>query len=242
MTDERMALIELVEKQAGIRSDLAGKAADAEIAVSGMARTVSDVIGTMPALRSGISRDLDDAAAWQSEVADAARQLGGIYRGKDVGLLREAFSSVAKRMTDGSPTLRTVACLPEGYGTSNDELLRWLERPELRALAQHETRGHMASDLGRDLFAAVFGAVRGYSPKAADFPLRSPRITGTGTVASSMTAFGSSWPTRHQSRSRATSPTTATTRDESILASAMQNTDYRFRHLRKRHDGRNIYL
>ena len=29
----------------------------------------------------------------------------------------------------------------------------------------------MASDLGRYLFAAVFGTVRGYSPKAADFPL-----------------------------------------------------------------------
>jgi DNA (cytosine-5)-methyltransferase 1 len=29
----------------------------------------------------------------------------------------------------------------------------------------------MPSDLGRYLFAAVFGAVRGYSPKAADFPL-----------------------------------------------------------------------
>ena len=74
-------------------------------------------------------------------------------------------------MKEGAPTRRAASCLPEGYGTSNDELLRWLERPELRAIAQHETRGHMASDLGRYLFAAVFGAVRSYSPKAADFPL-----------------------------------------------------------------------
>ena len=29
----------------------------------------------------------------------------------------------------------------------------------------------MPSDLGRYLFAAAFGAARGYSPKAADFPL-----------------------------------------------------------------------
>ena len=29
----------------------------------------------------------------------------------------------------------------------------------------------MASDLGRYLFASVFGTVHGYSPKAADFPL-----------------------------------------------------------------------
>jgi len=66
---------------------------------------------------------------------------------------------------------RAASRLSEGYGTSNDELLRWIERPELRAIAQHETRGHMASDLWRYLFAAVFGQVHGYSPKAADFPL-----------------------------------------------------------------------
>lgn len=155
----------------GIRSDLAGKAADAEIAVSGMARTVSEIIGTMPALRSGISRGLDDAAAWQSEVVDAAKRLAGICKGKDDSPLRKAFLTVSRRLRNGSPTLREASCLPEGYGTSNDELLQWLERPDLRAIAQHETRAHMASDLGRYLFAAVFGAVHCYSPKAADFPL-----------------------------------------------------------------------
>jgi DNA (cytosine-5)-methyltransferase 1 len=155
----------------GIRSDLAGRAADAEIAVSGMARTVRDVIETMPALRSGISRGRDDAAAWRGEVLDAAKLLAGISKGKENRALREAFLTVSKRMKDSSPTVRASSRLPDGYGTSNDELLQWIERPELRAIAQHETRGHMASDLGRYLFAAVFGAVRGYSPKAADFPL-----------------------------------------------------------------------
>ncbi len=155
----------------GIRSDLAGKAADAEIAVSGMVRTVGDVIGTMPALRSGISRGLDDAAAWRGEVLDAAKLLAGISRGKDNRALREAFLSVSERLKDNTPTVRVVTRLPDDYGNSNDKLLQWIERPELRAIAQHETRGHMASDLGRYLFAAVFGTVRGYSPKAADFPL-----------------------------------------------------------------------
>ena len=155
----------------GIRSDLAGKAARAEIAVSGLTRTVSDVIGAMPDLRSGISRGRDDSAAWRDEVIEAAKLLTKIHKGKENAPLREAFSSVAKGVKSGAPSRRTASYLPDGYGTSNDELLRWLERPELRAIAQHETRGHMPSDLGRYLFAAVFGAVRGYSPKAADFPL-----------------------------------------------------------------------
>ncbi len=155
----------------GIRSDLAAKIANAEIRVSGGARTVREVIGTMPALRSGISRRLDDAALWQSEVIDAAKLLASIYKGADDSTLREAFSSVSKRMKADAPKHRAQSRLPEGYGSSNDELLRWLERPDLRALAQHETRGHMATDLGRYLFAAVFGTVHGYSPKADDFPL-----------------------------------------------------------------------
>jgi len=155
----------------GVRSDLAVMAADAQIAITGTARTVRDAIGTMPDLRSGISRGRDDKAAWQQEVVGAAKLMTDIYRGEHDGQLREAFSTVAKRMRVGAPSSRASSSLPEGYATSNDTLLCWLERPELRAIAQHETRGHMASDLGRYLFAAVFGELHGYSPKATDFPL-----------------------------------------------------------------------
>lgn len=155
----------------GIRSDLAARAADAEIAVSPATRTVNDVIGNMPSLRSGISRGLDEAKSWRREVIDAAKLLAGIYKGKDDRALREAFRSVSRRVQEASPEVRAASWLPDGYATSNDELLQWLERSGLRAIAQHETRGHMASDLGRYLFAAVFGNVHGYSPKAADFPL-----------------------------------------------------------------------
>lgn len=155
----------------GIRSDLASIATNAEIAVSRMTRTVSEVIGTMPALRSGISRGHDGATAWRREVMNAAELLAGIYKGGDNCALHEAFSNASRQLKDVSPTLRVASSLSEGYATSNDELLRWLERSDLRAIAQHETRGHMASDLGRYLFAAVFGATRGFSPKATDFPL-----------------------------------------------------------------------
>lgn len=154
----------------GIRSDLACKATDAGIAISGVARTVNDAIGTMPALRSGLSRGLDEEIAWRREVNDAAKLLASIFKGKDYSALREEFHSVSMRLRDNSPTAREASWLPDGYGTSSDELLRWLERPDLLAIAQHETRGHMASDLARYLYSAVFGTVHGHSPKAADFP------------------------------------------------------------------------
>lgn len=155
----------------GLRSDLAARAAGASITISGNAHTVNDTIGNLPALRSGISRMSDSASAWQREVAGFARLLARIYRYDGDGALQTAFRDVTELLKVGTQARRATTRLPEGYGTSNHNLMRWLERPELRGLAQHETRGHMATDLGRYLFAAVFGCERGYSPKASDFPL-----------------------------------------------------------------------
>ena len=97
--------------------------------------------------------------------------LSRIHDGTDQKVLRDAFSSVAERMSKEAPTLRKSSLLPEGYGSSNDDLMRWLERPELDGIAQHETRAHMSTDLARYLFAAVIGKVNSRSPRAADYPV-----------------------------------------------------------------------
>jgi DNA (cytosine-5)-methyltransferase 1 len=155
----------------GIRSDIASRTEDTSIPLSGAARSVNETIGNLPSLRSGLSRGADDTAEWAREVMEAAQALAELHDGTGHEALHDAFASVVEQVGRASPPGRSERRLPSGYGSSNNELLQWLERPELRALAQHETRGHMASDLGRYLFASVFGAVNGYSPKAADFPL-----------------------------------------------------------------------
>lgn len=155
----------------GIRSDLGTRASGAFINVPGVARTVEDVIGKLPPLRSGLSHGNDHAEAWRDTVIDAALVLSRIDRSEEVGTIGDSFLEIARRLASEAPRQRNSAILPDVYGTANDSLLSWLERPELGAIAQHETRGHMASDLGRYLFAAVFGKVHGYSPKASDFPL-----------------------------------------------------------------------
>lgn len=155
----------------GIRSDVAKAMSGVAIRISAAARTVGTTIGQMRALRSGVSRgDCDEPLRWRDMAAESASFLERLHRGKKDADLREAFSELATQVKSGAPLPRRSSELPKKYGMSNDDLLRWLERPELQGVAQHETRGHMASDLRRYMFSATFGATRGHSPKAADFP------------------------------------------------------------------------
>lgn len=152
----------------GIRSDLAGGACNVGIKVPDKMTTVNDAIGDFPVLRSGLSRGSDSIEDWRATVVDAAQELQG---NQHVGELRDTFADLASRLRKELPSKRSSIALPGAYGSSTGSLGQWLERPELRAIAQHETRGHMSSDLGRYMFSAVFGQARGYSPKASDFPL-----------------------------------------------------------------------
>ena len=94
----------------GIRSDLADRAARAEVAVAGNARTVGRTILTLPALRSGISRGGDDVSVWRQEVVQAAELLAELTKGKDDVRLHEAFASLIERLhgVDGSHWSRPV--------------------------------------------------------------------------------------------------------------------------------------
>lgn len=154
----------------GVRADLATLATKASISATGEIRTVEDAIGNMPRLRSGISRGLDGVEGWRREVRLAAMKLSETDGIKEDAELCFAFQEVANHLKTSTYSERKDATVPDGYGTSNDDLVRWTERKELIAIAQHETRGHMPSDLGRYLFAAVFAQARQVSPKAADFP------------------------------------------------------------------------
>lgn len=155
----------------GIRSDLSSRSNKARIEIDNESRSVNDVIGNLVKLRSGISRGQDNFNDWYRNLRDSARELSKTTLGKDNQELRKLFVRTSKQSKKNTPSIRNSKKLPPDYGTSNDMLRKWMERSELDSLAQHETRSHMAEDLRRYLFAACFGKVKGYSPKAKDFPL-----------------------------------------------------------------------
>lgn len=153
----------------GIRSDLAARAAGASIAVPKTRATVDDVIGNLAKLRSGLSSE-DELLAWQEVMVGAAKRLATIHKGRDQQGLSEKFSRLSTEFRKNSELPRRSSSLPRRYGRSNDTLTQWLECSQLRAIAQHESRGHMTSDLDRYLFATVFAEVNESSPKSPDFP------------------------------------------------------------------------
>jgi DNA (cytosine-5)-methyltransferase 1 len=155
----------------GIRSDMASGIGSASLKVSSGSRSVSDVIGNLPPLRAGLSRSPDSDHAWRDAVVSSAKQMAESFQKGAMSHLEGQFSELAKTFETMRVPPRSSSTLPRGYGTTNDPLLQWLENAELEAVAQHETRGHMSSDLGRYMFSATFGCLHGYSPKANEFPV-----------------------------------------------------------------------
>lgn len=152
----------------GIRTDVAVQV-NASIAVPTTRATVEEVIGNLARLRSGISSG-DENRTWQSRMAEAAKWLAAIHRRKDCRDLSERFNYLSGEFKNNSDLPRRSSILPERYGRSSNPLINWLECSQLRAFAQHESRGHMVSDLNRYLFATVFAEAKGCSPKSSDFP------------------------------------------------------------------------
>lgn len=159
----------------GLRSDIAnGVDSDDILSLPFFDKQVAvkDVIGTMPRLRSGLTRN-DDAEVWKNTVTDAsntvwkeADSLPVSFRKK----FKEEIESVRKILLNNPPTKRMSV---RGVGIPDscpNELREWLLDSKLKRLPNNETRGHMAKDLTRYLFTAAFGRVTGKSPKAWEFP------------------------------------------------------------------------
>lgn len=115
----------------------------------------------LPPLRSGLSRSKDDAEQWRKEV-DAQRK-------NVVRATVKRYPEVARILHDLDPKFSLPRCSAGANGHAVTSVLRSRNDQHLMAL-NHETRGHMPSDLGRYLFCAAFGAVHSRSPTQAEFP------------------------------------------------------------------------
>ncbi|TKV76139.1 DNA cytosine methyltransferase [Rhizobium sp. AU243] len=151
----------------GIRSDLKVRPG---LLRSHKAPTVRETIGNLPAIRSGLSREMDSTDRWYEEIErlssiDIASQLNGAPYNRAV------TSDIKLRFrSGGDPPDKRFSRLYPGRAAGRNRVLGSLHDTRLKVLTGHESRNHMASDLRRYMYAAVFASVTGRSPKLSDFP------------------------------------------------------------------------
>ena len=133
---------------------------------------VMDVIGWMPRLRSRISR-ADNPAAWRDTILTACKRLGNLSMPNMTLDERSRFRSEIRNTKAAVTTGSTPECgsMPSSTEMACPDPLRsCIQGIHVEWLSNNETRGHMPSDLERYLFASAFAKVKGWSPKAFDFP------------------------------------------------------------------------
>jgi DNA (cytosine-5)-methyltransferase 1 len=134
------------------------------------APSVRETISNLPPIRSSISRGNDSLSNWLKEISgltslNLASELNGAPYAKAVlSGIRLQLKGAGERPVD-----RSSQKYP-GRTVSRHRVLSDLYDPRLNILTGHESRGHMASDLRRYMYAAVFAEATGSSPKLADFP------------------------------------------------------------------------
>lgn len=139
--------------------------------------TVEDAIGALPNLRSRLSKGSDDGEKWASTVKQHLQELyAESSERSDLHELAVVLNGI-KGSISSELGLGGLRVNIEKKSTIQRSMLNdWYLDSELKVWLNHETRGHMPSDLRRYLYAAAYGHAYGRSPKGhKEFDLKGLR-------------------------------------------------------------------
>lgn len=131
----------------------------------------------LPHLRSKLSKEADSNTQWvkvvKQHLVELARESS---RKNDLGELSTTLNKYEDKisLTLGAGSLRVA--MTQRSTTKKSKLDEWYEDSNLKVWLNHETRGHMTSDLRRYVYAAAFAKVFKHSPKGhEEFSLKGLR-------------------------------------------------------------------
>ncbi|REG83940.1 DNA cytosine methyltransferase [Marinomonas pollencensis] len=126
--------------------------------------SVRQAIDDLPKLRSGFSKRTDDPKDWEKTVSKNSKQIKA--------LLKNQFNEVSCLDLKPFKNLPRSADQPiEPLKKVPKKLAEWYRNNAPICVLNHETRGHMESDLLRYAYSAAYTELSGgISPKSRDFP------------------------------------------------------------------------
>lgn len=150
----------------GIRSDLGSRrptplTTQPEVACA-------RVLSGLPPLRSGLSKGGDSAKRWGEVLRSALSEPWfEKIRANGGGKVAKAIREAVKNVGDFEYDRGGLYLVHQGSVAYAAE---WFMEKHRGCVLNHETRGHMETDLQRYLFASCFAKSTGRSPKLGDFP------------------------------------------------------------------------
>jgi len=126
---------------------------------------ISTVLSGLPRLRSKLSKVKDDVDTWKDVIKQI--QKNSLLHGLD----KDVKDEITKQLEQIRSPHQGSGSEYIPYANVNSDYRRdWYLDQDIQGVCNHESRGHMESDLLRYFFVSCFAKVKKTSPKLEDFP------------------------------------------------------------------------